>query len=147
MGATTNRFQLGYFSSRGSVGGSKSWREEGGFPGSRDHTCKGKRAAGGLGGCFHCTKYLHSEAPLVRSGSKPWGHFPTGGRWPQLPPSSPTPCGFRCQAGPGAKPAVKFGSLKGPPWAKPGRVLGLEERGGVPWLGLEDSRGPSGNFD
>lgn len=127
--------------------GVRAGEKRGAFQAAGTTHVKVRELRGAWGGAFIGTKYLHSEAPSVRSGSKPWGYFPTGGRWPQLPPSSPTPCGFRCQAGPGAKPAVKFGSLKGPPWAKPGRVLGLEERGGVPWLGLEDSRGPGGNFD
>ena len=42
---------------------------------------------------------------------------------------------------------MELGSPKGPPWAKPCNVLGLGKRGGAPSLGVEDSRGPGGNFD
>lgn len=42
---------------------------------------------------------------------------------------------------------MELGSPKGPPWAKSCNVLGLGKRGGAPSLGVEDSRGPGGNFD
>lgn len=54
---------------------------------------------------------------------------------------------LRCQARPKASPVVELGSLKGPPWAKPCHMLGLGKKGGAPWLGTKDSRGPGGNFD
>lgn len=62
------------------------------------------------------------------------------------PPSSPPPASQM----PGwtqASAAAEPGSLEDPPWAKPCHVLGLGKRGGVLWLGTEDSRGPGGNFD
>lgn len=126
-------------SSCDSLGEIKTWRgeEKKGFPQSRN-MCKSKKAWSGVVSLMPGTR---NQKPHQSPRDFPTGHSP------QPPPSSPSPCCFRCQAGPGASPAVELGSLKGPLWDKPCHVLGLDKRGGAPWLGMEGSRGPGGNFD
>lgn len=131
-------------SSHGSLGRIKTWREEKrwAFQAAGTARAKARRLGAGVVSLIPDPYNQKSHRrSLVQRDS------PTGGQSPQLPPSSPSPRCRRCQPGPGAGPAAELRSLKGPPWAKPCHVLGLAKRGGAPWLGVEDSSGPGGNFD